>query len=1704
MLFISKVIAALEIITIHGYFCFGIPGDRGLVLGIWNPASLATITEIPRAPASYFTNVSKSLNPSNAQITSIASDERNKIVFIAVKYSIYAFHKFNIWQNESKTFTISLAYERKSAGFGQITFDYVSNNLYWCDSLLNWIAMKPAYGQNNSIYRIVVQDDLYQPEGLTLDSEDGLMFFSDNDLNPRIEKASMDGKNRTVIVHTSLIRILALSVDTVNDLLYWADSGRQTVEVSHFDGSNRRVLRRNNQVSLTGIHYHQNILHAASAGSKQIFGFDVKSGSVLYKLTMATVQPFAVHVYDAETQISYADPCSSRRCQHMCVNTPAGATCLCAEGYQLSTDGSSCRDPSWFHNKGFIVSNATAFSMLEVNSVNGRPGRVSILKVPFSIIETFAVDPESDLIYFVDSVGNMLKELNIITRQIKTLASIENATDLNFDWIANLLEWIEPAQSTIRAFSINSGTTSVIYSGLQQPTSLTVDSHNGYLFWLSGRTQISIMRGTLSRGLAETIVTSANLHHPSSLYYDVTSNRIYWVDRSIIKSCMTNGSDIKSHVITLGATQAFAYKDFFGWINADKIFFTRKSSISRETALNIVQNAKHVSIFDSSLQQDRRGGCHILNGGCEDICVPSENGRKCECDIGLQLQSDLKTCDSSAYSTNFLLVSDYSHGRILQVDISTGNIVKLPIIVKTPPGMTFDKLGMELIYSVVSSKTIMSTTLHGMNTSLVYATGFAHAERLTIDYSTGNIYYTAEGSTPNQSYIGVVHRVTLHHRTLFSNMHSPRDIVVYPSKGFLYWTEFGNITEIGRSYMDGTSKKYIATTDIGWPNGLAIDFISNRLYWTDGLRNRIEYSDLNGGNRQVLTTDNDAHLMSIVIHGQYLYYTAWNRQRITKINKATGSKVTFMTNHPELGRLDSLDIYSGDSVDVSRICSKNNGGCSTFCFPTPTGRTCGCQDNVNLQADQKTCQGVSRCDTSLQNIDFPDCLPYPGQNCQVACKSGYRLVVNASVTCDQSGHWTPSPSPLCTEIFCTSVIDNALLSSECTRKAGESCTFSCNNGYTSTTSGSLLCTNNGTWSQDTKNLCLRSGCSKTIKNGHFINCQSKIGETCRYECSGLLKVNPSVPNVTCYESGDWSHDANDLCVRLCSSSIQNGKLDKGCQRKIGNVCSYTCDPNYRSSISSLNIVCTLDGAWNENTDEICKPSGCSKTIPNGQLINCQSNIQETCQYICYSPLEINPSVPNVTCNGNGKWSDDTNNLCVHLCPSTIRNGKLDEGCQRNIGNICSYSCDINYRSSMSSSNIVCTLGATWNENTDGLCKSSGCSKTIQNGKLITCQANIRETCGYECNGLFEVNSLAQNVTCNENGEWSHDVNDLCIRACPSTIRNGKLDKGCPRKIGNICSFSCDINYSSSLHSSRIVCTSNGTWNENTNKLCKPPGCPKTIQNGKLINCSSNSGEICGYECIDPFYINPLVPTVTCNTGGDWSHATSNLCVRPCPSIIPHGKLASNCERQIGDRCSFICNSNYQSSIPSTNIVCTSDSTWNEDIDKICKRITCPLQIPDGFVSSQCNGNIGEICEVVCRNESNATSLQLICTSLGSWNKDINNICTQFTRNISSHHATEDSFDTYVFIGASIAGLIVIAIVATVCFLKKRNTYGNRYERSTVQEENNYLTISNQGYLTENNSAERQLSAEYFTINDQFASEQEQSPKQMYLNPVYNL
>ena len=75
------------------------------------------------------------------------------------------------------------------------------------------------------------------------------MYWTDWGTIAKIEKSSMDGKNRSVIHNTGLVWPNGLTLDFQNQVLYWADANLDKIESSNVDGSNRRLI-----TNLTGLH----------------------------------------------------------------------------------------------------------------------------------------------------------------------------------------------------------------------------------------------------------------------------------------------------------------------------------------------------------------------------------------------------------------------------------------------------------------------------------------------------------------------------------------------------------------------------------------------------------------------------------------------------------------------------------------------------------------------------------------------------------------------------------------------------------------------------------------------------------------------------------------------------------------------------------------------------------------------------------------------------------------------------------------------------------------------------------------------------------------------------------------------------------------------------------------------------------------------------------------------------------------------------------------------------------------------------------------------------------------------------------------------------------------------------------------------------------------------------------------------------------
>ena len=93
----------------------------------------------------------------------------------------------------------------------------------------------------------------------------------------------------------------------------------------------------------------------------------------------------------------------------------------------------------------------------------------------------------------------------------------------------------------------------------------------------------------------------------------------------------------------------------------------------------------------------------------------------------------------------------------------------------------------------------------------------------------------------------------------------------------MYWSDWGEPAKIERASMDGSDRTVLHDTGLTWPNGLAIDYQLQRLYWADAFTDRIEYSSVDGTGREILLTVASGlhHPFAITVSGDQVYWTDW-------------------------------------------------------------------------------------------------------------------------------------------------------------------------------------------------------------------------------------------------------------------------------------------------------------------------------------------------------------------------------------------------------------------------------------------------------------------------------------------------------------------------------------------------------------------------------------------------------------------------------------------------------------------------------------------------------------------------------------------------------------------------------------------------------------------------------------------------------------
>uniref|UniRef100_A0A8C2IBE8 Low density lipoprotein receptor-related protein 2a n=1 Tax=Cyprinus carpio TaxID=7962 RepID=A0A8C2IBE8_CYPCA len=227
---------------------------------------------------------------------------------------------------------------------------------------------------------------------------------------------------------------------------------------------------------------------------------------------------------------------------------------------------------------------------------------------------------------------------------------------------------------------------------------------------------------------------------------------------------------------------------------------------------------------------------------------------------------------------------------------------------------------------------------------------------IAVDWIGGHIYWTDAGTNRIEvAKLDGRYRKWLIH----SDLDQPASIVVSPSLGKMFWSDWGRKPKIETAWMDGQHREVLLDEDLGWPTGLALDYLNeNRIYWCDSKENIIESMKADGTDRQIIISGDIGHPYSLDVFEGHVYWTTKEKGEVWKKDKfGKGDKVKVLTINPWLTQ---VRIYQQHRHNRS-VLSPCQSVCSHLCLLRPGGYTCACPQGSTLLAFNKNeCDIVSK------------------------------------------------------------------------------------------------------------------------------------------------------------------------------------------------------------------------------------------------------------------------------------------------------------------------------------------------------------------------------------------------------------------------------------------------------------------------------------------------------------------------------------------------------------------------------------------------------------------------------------------------------------------------------------------------------------------------------------------------------------------------
>ena len=284
----------------------------------------------------------------------------------------------------------------------------------------------------------------------------------------------------------------------------------------------------------------------------------------------------------------------------------------------------------------------------------------------------------------------------------------------------------------------------------------------------------------------------------------------------------------------------------------------------------------------------------VDQGACSHYCENREGGHVCSCLPGYA-PSELDTTKCIVEPEKGRLAILYAHKRDIRLsDLrrrETGPVVEGT---RSAVGIDFHYAAGQVFWTDSVEKRIYRARMEDDFETRKVVVEKGAEDGLAVDWIHNKLYWIRKEA--DQKFISLTDFNGKNMVDLVSeDVHNPQSIAVHPSKGWMFWSDWGKVPKIEKCGMDGSKREVLVKDNIRWPNGITLDLVKETLYWVDAKLHTISSVGIFSGRvKQVLHSPHFLyHPYGISVFEDFVYWTdfGFNSTSIFKADKFNGNNI---------------------------------------------------------------------------------------------------------------------------------------------------------------------------------------------------------------------------------------------------------------------------------------------------------------------------------------------------------------------------------------------------------------------------------------------------------------------------------------------------------------------------------------------------------------------------------------------------------------------------------------------------------------------------------------------------------------------------------------------------------------------------------------------------------------------------------------------